>query len=75
MRDFEELLVAIYVNTIEADKLFVGHDVLMKRLSIDKQTFLRLLRLLSRRGFLDTGVVGMERLSEAGIEYVENNLV
>lgn len=75
MRDYEELMVAIYVNTIEADKLFVGHNVLMMRLNINKQAFSRLHALLTRRGFLDPGVVGMERLSEAGIEYVENRLV
>ena len=75
MRDFEELLVAIYVNTIEANKLFVGNDVMMKRLNIDKEAFSRLHALLDRKGFLNPGAVGMVRLSQAGIEYVENNLV
>lgn len=76
MRDFEEVMVAVYVNTIEADRLFVGHDVLIARLAIDKPAFLRLRALLDRRGFLDPAApVQMIRLSQAGIEYVEDRLV
>lgn len=74
MQDFERLMLAIYEGTIAADRLFVGHDVLMTELGLDKLAFSRLHGALSRKGFLNPGAIGMERLSTSGIEYVENRL-
>lgn len=69
-----DLLRALYDETIARDALFAGHDVLMKRLGIEKVAFSRLRAALDREGFLDRGVVGMDRLSSFGIRHVEERL-